>query len=542
MIAPAPNHPAARFWSLPMLLAVVAGYGLVHLVARAAFSEVQAVDATVETVFSQALAWGYNPKYPPLYTWLLWAVEQVFGPGVVATLFLKYALLTVAAGFFFAAARRVIGDPAWAALATLSLSLLYQIGYNYHEGFTHTLTLIPTGTATLWVMLRLGQDRSPADAVTGPGRWRDHAILGLLIGLGALSKHTYFIGLGALIVAMLMQPAARRGLVTPRLGVGLAIAIAVALPHQIWVLAQPIDLTDEAARTLIPTGSEAGFLAQRGAGLVAMLTGTLGFLSPLLPILILLAPGAFARRRMWQPPRPVDGAGQPPGRPGDTGFDPARLVRDASLAALVFLLAIVLVFGVTRLPERWMHPLFLITPIWLFAGLAAAPNRAAIAKRVTVAILVVAAIALSWRVAGFTVASPLFCGKCRLEVPIAELAAEMRAAGFRHGTIIAGDEFTAGSLRAQFPQSRFISLHTPDFIPPPPSDSGEGRQCAIVWQTDAAGDPAQPPAMALDLADPGPGAIESTLLSVPYGHLFQPDDYKVGTWRLALLAPGGRCL
>lgn len=538
MTAVAPST-STDFWTLPRLLAAVALYGVAHTLVRVVFSEVQAVDATVETVFSQTLAWGYNPKYPPLYTWLLWATETVVGPGVLATLILKYALLTVAAGFFFTAARRVIGDAGWAALATFSASLLYQIGYNYHEGFTHTLTLIPAGTATLWMVLRLCQDRPTAAPGASPpsaGRWVDYAILGFLIGIGALSKHTYFIGLGTLIVAMLLQPAGREALWSRRLFLTLAIAVAVALPHQVWVLAQPVDLGSEAARTLVPTGSEAGFFAQRGAGLMAMTTGTLGFLSPWLPLVILAAPTAFAGRGMWRPPVPAGAA---------TDIDPARLVRDACLTALLFLLFIVLAFGVTRLPERWMHPLFLIAPIWVFAGFSAMPNRAAIARRLTVVILAVAAIALGWRFAGFTVASPLFCGKCRLEVPISELATEMRAAGFDRGTIIGGDEFTAGSLRAQFPDSRIISLHMPDFRPPAPRGAAADdpdRLCAIVWQTDAEGKPTAPPAAALDLADPGPGAIDSRLIAVPYGHLFQPDDYKVGRWRLALLAPGGDCL
>ena len=32
-------------------------------------------------ILSQILAWGYDPRNPPLVTWVSWALSDVLGPG-----------------------------------------------------------------------------------------------------------------------------------------------------------------------------------------------------------------------------------------------------------------------------------------------------------------------------------------------------------------------------------------------------------------------------------------------------------------------------
>ena len=76
-------------------------------------------------------------KQPPLYEWMLWSVQRVTGPTLPSFLLFKYGLLTATFGFLYLVAKRIFTDQRWAAtLAALSPLMLYQIGWNLHEGVT----------------------------------------------------------------------------------------------------------------------------------------------------------------------------------------------------------------------------------------------------------------------------------------------------------------------------------------------------------------------------------------------------------------------
>src|SRR5262249_39050593 len=61
--------------------------------------------------------------------------------------------------------------------------------------------------------------------------WLEYAVLGLLLGLGTLSKYNYLLFGGALFLAGLMTRPLRERLLSRRLVLTLAIAGAVVLPH-----------------------------------------------------------------------------------------------------------------------------------------------------------------------------------------------------------------------------------------------------------------------------------------------------------------------
>ena len=50
-------------------------------------------DALAAELLQDHLAGGYQLRNPPLYEWLLWAVQQVFGPGPLSYLILRYSLI-----------------------------------------------------------------------------------------------------------------------------------------------------------------------------------------------------------------------------------------------------------------------------------------------------------------------------------------------------------------------------------------------------------------------------------------------------------------
>ncbi|MEJ0068754.1 MAG: hypothetical protein WDO24_08550 [Pseudomonadota bacterium] len=80
------------FWIL------LAAYLVVHAVLRLWASPNIGTDEVEQALFAQTWAWGYNPRQPPLFTWLLLGAYRIFGPDVAAHVMLKYAALGIMYG------------------------------------------------------------------------------------------------------------------------------------------------------------------------------------------------------------------------------------------------------------------------------------------------------------------------------------------------------------------------------------------------------------------------------------------------------------
>lgn len=545
------NPPAARLASSPTIdrtltfwpdgwhvtTAVMLGaavYVLAHMLVRLPFSDVIAVDWVGETVYAQTFDWGQTPKYPPLPAWALWVVHQVTGPGVLSTLIVKYTVLWTAFVAYFFAARRVLAHDGWAVLATLCLLLLFQVAWNVHEGVTHTVFLILAAPLTLLAFLRAGDAQTVGDSLLA------YAGVGLAVGIGALSKQAYFAGLAALVMAMLLQPGFRQILLSWKILIAVFVTCAVSGPHYVWALTSGFDFGGAASATLARPGLD-GVAAQVLSGLWSSVRAPLLFLSPLLPLLLLTLPRAFAPRNLLHP-----------GTHGVRGADPVRLVRDTLLFGILVLAVPVIFAGVAHYGERWMHPLMLLGPIYLIAVLRAARPTVRQVRGFMWVIACLTLVALGWRLAGFVYPSQVTCGKCRLEVPYADLAGKVQEMGFTDGTILAGDEHIAGNMRTHFPKTRVVALNYGYYDPPPRAgehvaeqggEAGPVGQCLVIWRGQDRQATAVIPAAALRYSSleglPDDARVEA--YSLPHGHSFLPDDYKVSQFAAVLMPAAGRC-
>ncbi|MEO0963431.1 MAG: hypothetical protein AAFY01_13525, partial [Pseudomonadota bacterium] len=136
------------------------------------------------------------------------------------------------------------------------------------------------------------------------------------------------------------------------------------------------------------------------------------------------------------------------------------------------------------------------------------------------------------------------CGKCRLEVPYADLADKVQGLGFSSGTILAGDEHIAGNMRTHFPAARVVALNYGYYDPPTRNaGSSDAGQCLIVWRGGERDATVVVPASALSYAElsglPDEASVEAYRL--PHGHAFLPDDYKTSQFAAVLMPGSGRC-
>jgi len=507
-------------------LALVAGYCLLHGVFRVVVSPSLGRDDLEEAIFAQAWALGYNPRQPPLYTWMLRGLQDLIGEGVVAHTILKFALFFLTLLFLWLAARRLLGGrtrhaDTLAALAGASPFLIVTFAWDALQLYTHSMVLAATISAALWALLRLEQ----------PGRTTgDFLLFGAICGLGLLSKYSFPLFLGTLLVAAFADPVLRRALLDLRLLAGLAVMIAIAAPHAWWLVYGPHNVVTDAVVYTLTEKKDLTWAESVGTGLAAFGNAALNFL--LVPVLIWLAcmPGVF---------RPA----------GNTVDDDNRRYRGLLLRFVVLnvlvALAAILFLGFNRVQIHHM-----ISPL-LFAPLYAALRAQRLELRgddlpgrwiqrlagATVGMVALGAVGLLGKIA--LEVDAYNCTRCYLHRPLQEIADQLRAEGFRQGTVVTEQQLLAGGIQPFLPAgSRVLTVTYPFYRPAPPVRS-DGGQCLLLWDTRRNEDFSKTIAHFVETQLGGTVVLtDPTYLEAPYYFSLGDRTFRVGY----VLAPGtGLC-
>ena len=117
--AAAPAAGATAWWGPRAFALYLTAYIAAFLGMRLALVHAAGVDDVTEVVFAQSLQWSYEPRQPPLYTWLAYGAFELFGVTLFALAVLRYALIAATFAFFYLGARHTIRDERLALLAAL---------------------------------------------------------------------------------------------------------------------------------------------------------------------------------------------------------------------------------------------------------------------------------------------------------------------------------------------------------------------------------------------------------------------------------------
>jgi hypothetical protein len=291
-------------------------------------------DEADQILFSQRLALGYHEQ-PPLYSWLTWAFFRILGSNLVTLAFLKTLILGLIYCGLYHCARLMLEDTGGAKYAAFSPFLMFSFAWHSISYLTHTNLMCAVFIGTLYIFLRLLRS----------GGCGTFALLGLLLGLGTLSKYNYLLFAGALFVAGLLTPPLRKRLLNRRLLLTLGIALLVVFPHSLFLVGH-LDQLEGIRNKVCPNNPCFGQFAVGGASLI--ITALLSVTSLLFCCLLFF-------------PQETRTAGNAESPQAAT----CRFLERYFLAAAVLLLLLAAA-GAVFWSDRWLYPLVLPAPLYFF--------------------------------------------------------------------------------------------------------------------------------------------------------------------------------
>ena len=181
------------------------------------------IDNIEQLTWVRSLEWGYY-KHPPLPTWLLWPVVQLLGLRPLAT-YLLGATVTLGAIGLAAHLLLLMRGPRFAATALLAmLCITFYNGRLYYYNHNTVLFLFVVGSA--WATWQAFSRRSL-------GWW---AVVGLMLGLGGLSKYQIVVAAASVAVLWLQQRAWREPVHLAGAALATAVGLLILLPHAVWLV------------------------------------------------------------------------------------------------------------------------------------------------------------------------------------------------------------------------------------------------------------------------------------------------------------------
>ena len=435
-----------------LVLALVVAYWSIRMIA---FSGLGA-DEAEQVLFAQSFQWGYDVANPPLYTWVLMGLFSIFGKSLGLTLAFKFFILGAIYLALYQAARISLGPQRKldAALASLSPLLLFFVSWNTIFVYSHALLNALFVIFTYIAAIKVFKD----------GGWRWSLTLGLMVGLGVLTKYSYGMFVLGLLAASLTIPSLRRYVLSRRMLAALVVAGLVLAPHSLWLF-HSFEKVLEITAYKLQIADDMSYIQGVGKGLWNIVRALFGFMSPLWVFVLLIFPSVI---------RP----------PHDLKEQPlASVLLGRTYIIILSLMVLMVMFGgVTQFRPNYLF-LLILFPIWVFAQL---PEEAipGTRRKIYAALLVSTAVLSVVGLVGKAILDPSRCRKCQLLVPYEEIARELENRGFVGGTLFASiyPAPLAGNLALHMNKARAVSLKLDRAhrTARPPLQSVPG-QCLVVW-------------------------------------------------------------
>ena len=433
-------------------LVLVGCYFAAQALLRVLVSDSVELDESEQVLCSQVWRWGYGSS-PPLYTWLQILTFQVLGTSVLALALVKNLILFAAFFFTYLGAKAITGNERVSVVAMLSLLLFPQITWESQRDLTHSVLATALAAATFYSALR----------VLKSGHWLAYLGLGICVGLGILTKSSYWLLALALAAAALTVPSYRRRLT----GMGGLLTLTAVVLISGWYFQWMWFSPDVALRR-----SQEIIRSNRGEWLTTRVKALISIVECVLMLGGVLAAVFWVTFR-----RPQAAVAPAPASEEQTWLERTGLILGC--------ISVAVALSGIELRERWFQPVTFLAAIW--AVLLIRDRLTVAAERKFLGIVAMAAGLVLVILPGIPLSASVTHRPTRLNAPYARLSQALKSAAGEPGVIVAASRWLGGNLRFHFQSSTVL---VPEFHA---LEAPTNVSWLVVW--DATKAPAPPPAL-----------------------------------------------
>ncbi|MEM8974437.1 MAG: hypothetical protein AAGD43_20445, partial [Pseudomonadota bacterium] len=391
------------------------------------------------------------------------------------------------------------------------LTLIYHVGWRFHEGFTGIIPAMFFSALALCFVLRIVQQT----------KLFDFCWLGLAFGGGLLSTHNFAIGIVAFFLAAVFVKDIRHALFRWWLIATALIASAAVAPYYLWILSDGARVVQLFAVETIFTNSNPHINFTKA--IKKTLGIPFGFFWSLLIFLLLGSLHrvvAHFRERLFPP----------------VAWSAHPLLAYLGLYAL-FSYGLLFLAGLAFSYVRYAsHDLlaFMVPVLVLLFGLIflVEPTEREMRRwgRICLAIIAFAFVA---RAANMFVLDPV-CKICRWGVPYGQLAQQLRSDGFRGGRLVVLEEELGGNLRLYF-QNSTIELRQLRELKADAVRANGKRSIALAWQIGGRNGLEDPSGLLRRVLTEAGLQQSVRELRAPWSHIYNDDGYRHTVWRYVVI-------
>ncbi|MDW9477888.1 glycosyltransferase family 39 protein [Sinorhizobium meliloti] len=477
-----------------LLYVLIVGYCLLSIILKVLRPDSLEIDESEQALLSQYLLLGYGAQ-PPFYNWLQYGVVTLFGISVASLAIVKNGLLFLFLLFYGLTARLLSSSRLAPAVAVLGVLTLPPVFLLSQRDLSHTVAALFAVSLFLYGFFR---------ALKSPPKVGHYLLVGVAVGLGAISKYNFVILPVAALLAILPEAKLRKYLFDWRVLASVAVCAMIVAPHAYWIVNNLGHATGVTVAEM-KEGADSARLPHAIQGLVSLAVSALKGVALTLAVFGLLFYADVGKIL----------------RAESLG---TRVIGRMIVACFLIIAFIVVAMDATHIRAKWLALFTALLPLYLTLKIDAAdldPARRLPALFSISGILSVGVIVMLW---ARVFVGPMIGDYSFAHTPYNGFASTVRAdPGPPPVAIVVDDRIVAGNLRIQFPDTPIILT---GFSQEAEKDLPPGRILA-AWSAEGKGREEVPPRitgllqlMPVRIADAKP-----TIVSVPYNAGRPGDTY-----------------
>tara|TARA_R110000765_G_scaffold78636_2_gene154734 strand:+ start:10323 stop:11696 length:1374 start_codon:yes stop_codon:yes gene_type:complete len=206
-------------------ITVLAIFSFLAITGITFFKSALELEDAEQAYYSQWLRWGYDDQ-PPLYTWLQYGFNSIFGVSKISFSILRGLLFASTLLLMYRFSKFRIQNENQSKLAVLALALVpVFIDFTFRR-LSHTSLLCLCIVASYYSLQLLVERKSVLN----------YLFLGLIVGVGLLSKYNYAFFLVTFALVALWDKELRAIVFNTKILVSIFVSVLLIAPHVYWLL------------------------------------------------------------------------------------------------------------------------------------------------------------------------------------------------------------------------------------------------------------------------------------------------------------------